>query len=576
MNKYYQNELDNLRDLATEFSNAYPTIAPQLNAASVDPDVERILEGVAFLTGKIRQKIDDEFPEFSQGLLKHIFPHYLRPLPSATIVEFTPTPILKNKLDIPKGAYLDSEPVDDVKCRFRTTYDLDVWPVAVTGAKISETSTGKQAIDVKIETRGIDISKWNTDSLKIHLAGDYSGASDLYYILLNFLHSIEISNGSDKNSVLATDAKVTALGFDDEDALLEYPSNAFPAYRLIQEFFLLREKFLFIELKNLSKYTTQITGNCLTLRFNLNEIPIRIPRINEKRFVLNATPAVNLFEHDAESILNDHKRSEYRIRPLRDPGNNYHIYSINSVIGTDRKTARKNEYKELGLSDPDRNSDAVYQVSYRQGDTENKTNAYLSFSYPPEYQMGEQETVLIGMTCSNGNIPSNLRLGDICKRTKCTPELVEFKNIMQPSDSQRIPSGKSMLWRLLSHLSLNYLSLAEVDNFKALLGLYIFTSGAGNKQEAINRKCIEGVVDIKVAPCDRLVSGIPMRGQAINVHVNSKSYSCSGDMYLFGMLLDYLFGSFASLNSFTEFTMTDSVSDVVFKWAPRTGDRPLI
>jgi len=182
MNKYYQNELDSLRDLAAEFSKAYPTIAPQLNAASVDPDVERILEGVAFLTAKIRQKIDDEFPEFSQGLLKHIFPHYLRPLPSATIVEFTPTPILKNKLAIPKGAYLDSEPVDDVQCRFRTTYDLDVWPVVVTGAKISETSTGKKAIDVVLETKGIDVSKWDSDSLKRDTAGDSSGASDLYCV----------------------------------------------------------------------------------------------------------------------------------------------------------------------------------------------------------------------------------------------------------------------------------------------------------------------------------------------------------------------------------------------------------
>jgi len=576
MNKYYQNELDNLRDLAAEFSQAYPTIAPQLNAASSDPDVERILEGVAFLTAKIRQKIDDEFPEFSQGLLKHIFPHYLRPLPSATIIEFSPRNILKNKLTIPMGTYLDSEPVDGINCRFRTTYDLDVWPIQVKSAKLSETSTGLKAIDIAFDVNGIDVSQWDGDSLKIHLAGDYLGAANLYYILLNCLDSIEVSTDRSSEPVIAHDTQVRAMGFDNKDALLDYPSNAFPAYRLIQEYFLMKEKFLFIELVNIRRYIKKLSGNSFTIRFYLNETAKQLPRVNAERFVLNATPAVNLFSHDAESVINDHKRSEYRIRPLRDSGNQYQIYSIDSVIGADRKTAVKNEYKELGLSDPERNMDAVYQVSYRQGDTESKTEAYLSFSYPPDYKVGNQETVLIKLTCSNGDHPSRLRLGDISKRTSSTSELVEFKNILQPSDSQKIPNGSSMLWRLLSHLSLNYLSLADTDNFKALLGLYIFSSSAGNKREVANRKNIDGVVAVNVEPCDRLVNGISMRGQSIIVELNPANYACKGDMYLFGMLLDYLFGSFSSLNSFTEFSMKDSASDEVYTWPIRVGDRPLI
>ena len=121
MNKYFLNELDSLKEIAEEFSQANPTLAPLLSQPSADPDVERILEGVAFLTAGIRQKIDDDFPEFSQGLLNQIFPHYLRPIPSATIMEFTPTPILKNTLNTPAGTYLDSVEIDGVRCRYKTT-----------------------------------------------------------------------------------------------------------------------------------------------------------------------------------------------------------------------------------------------------------------------------------------------------------------------------------------------------------------------------------------------------------------------------------------------------------------------
>jgi len=139
-----------------------------------------------------------------------------------------------------------------------------------------------------------------------------------------------------------------------------------------------------------------------------------------------------------------------------------------------------------------------------------------------------------------------------------------------------VPTGSSMLWRLLSHLSLNYLSLADTDNLKALLGLYIFSSNTGNRLEIANRKRIEGVLKISVKPCDELLQGIPMRGQKINVRVNPANFAGLGDMYLFGVLLDRLFASFASINCFTRFSLTDDATEEKYYWPARIGDRPLI
>jgi type VI secretion system protein ImpG len=576
MNRYFQNELDNLREQATAFARAYPTLAPQLATAGADPDVERILEGVAFLTAQIRQKIDDDFPEFAQGLLRQIFPHYLRPLPCSTIVQFTPKPTMKSRTRIPAGTYLDSQPVEGVNCRFRTTFDIDMWPLSLSAVKLGETSTGRKSIDLAFDLKGMDIAAWDSDSLKLHLSGDLHGASDLYFILLNSVERIGI-HGSDENAeISADDVVILPIGFNPDESLLEYPSNSFPSYRLVQEYFLMKEKFLFVDIRNIRRYTRRLSGGRFVLRFYLKEGMVRIPRISTARFVLHATPAINLFEHDAESILNDHRRSEYRVRPLRNTGERYTIYSVDSVIGQNRRSAVKQGYREIGLADPERNSEPVYSVSQKQTGAESGAETWLSFSYPPDFALDNQETLIIRLTCSNGALPAQLRPGDISKPTSSTPETTEFSNILQPSEYQYIASGSSMLWRLLSHLSLNYLSLADTDNFKALLGLYLQSGVAGNKQEVANRKRIDGVSRITVTPCDRLLRGMPVRGQAINVQVNPGNFASRGDMYLFGTLLDYLFASFASLNSFTEFSMTDEASDETYTWKPRTGDRPLI
>ncbi|PCJ86090.1 MAG: type VI secretion system baseplate subunit TssF [Thiotrichaceae bacterium] len=574
MNKYYQNELEKLREQAVEFSQAYPTIAPQLAQASTDPDVERILEGVAFLSAQIRQKIDDDFPEFSQGLLKQIFPHYLRPFPSATIIQFLPKDIMKNKVHVPKGTFIDSVEVDGISCRFSTAFDMDVWPLEVSNVRQNESSVGKKSIEIDFSMKGLTVSQMNDESMRIHLGGDYVGAVELFYLLMNCVESVDIQQAGGQN-VVADKIKIEAVGFEADQGLVDFPGNSFPAYRLIQEYFILKEKFLFIELKNIRQYFKSISSGAFTLKFLLDDSVTALPRLGKERFMLHATPAVNLFKRDAESMLNDHKRNEYRVRPLRDVDNNFQIYSVDKVSGHNRRSGSQTSYREIGLANPDLNSEPVYQLNHRQVENDG-TQVFVSFSYPQEYTLSNQETLAIELTCSNGTHPSKLKPGDISKSTSSTSDLMTFSNILQPSDHQNVPTGSSMLWRLLSHLSLNYLSLADTDNLKALLGLYIFSSNTGNTLEVANRKRIEGVSSVTVEACDRLISGLPMRGQSIKVRVNPANYAGMGDMYLFGVLLDRLFASFASINCFTEFSMTDEASEETFTWPIRIGDRPLI
>jgi len=217
-----------------------------------------------------------------------------------------------------------------------------------------------------------------------------------------------------------------------------------------------------------------------------------LPRLSNERFILFATPAINLFKRDAESMLNDHKRNEYKLRPLRNQKNNYQIYSVDKVVGQSRRSGTTTSYNDIGLANPDLNSKPVYQLSHREVENEG-SQVFISFSYPQDFNITNQETLVIELTCSNGEHPSKLKPGEISKPTSSTSELMTFSNIIKPSEHQNVPAGSSMLWRLLSHLSLNYLSLADTENLKALLGLYIFSGNTGNALEIANRKRVEGV-----------------------------------------------------------------------------------
>jgi type VI secretion system protein ImpG len=229
----------------------------------------------------------------------------------------------------------------------------------------------------------------------------------------------------------------------------------------------------------------------------------------------------------------------------------------------------------MGLFNPDDNTSPVYQIYTRAGES-GEVSSYISFSYPRDYPLGNKESIQVELTCTNGEHPAKLKAGDITKKTSSTSELVDFANIIAPSENQEVPTGQSVLWRLLSHLAINYLSLADPDNLKSLLELYMFSGHSGSKQEVANRKRINGISAVSVIACDRLVEGIPMRGQEVQVTVDSANFTSIGDMYLFGMLLDRLMASFASLNCFTEFSLVDSNTDEVYRWPIRAGDRPLI
>src|SRR3954469_4981258 len=91
--RYYNLELQHLREMGAEFALQFPKIAARLgmNGLEVaDPYVERLLEGVGFLGGRFQIKLDAVCPRFTEARLETIYPHYLAPTPSMLVAQFQP------------------------------------------------------------------------------------------------------------------------------------------------------------------------------------------------------------------------------------------------------------------------------------------------------------------------------------------------------------------------------------------------------------------------------------------------------------------------------------------------------
>ncbi len=571
--EYYKKALTGLREEAAVFARANPALAPHLAGPSPDPDVERLLEGVAYLTGNIHQKLDEDFPEFAQGIMQLAFPHYLRPLPSATIIQFTPKNILKGKLTIPAGTCIDSIPVEGSKCRFRTCFEVEALPLSITDATLVDSGSSRKRIEISFNLSGVSVSEWTSDKLRFHIHGEFSGASNLFMALQHYLDKVFIETPSGRYDI-EPDQLVPA-GMSAEEGLVPYPGNSFPAYRLIQEYYLLKEKFLFFDLHGINEWKKKLGSGQFKLIFECRDMPFVLPRITSDWFVLHATPAINLFEHEAEPTAITHRQSEVQIRPSRSKGENTQVYEIKSVTGHNRKQARTTDYKPLGMFDPAEQSAPVYQTTFRPSESGRINEPYLTISYPEDYDIPDQETIIAQLTCSNGSLPAGLRPGDICKATSSTSELVEFKNITPATDCYQMPTGKNVLWRLLSHLSLNFLSLADTENLKALLTLYIFGGGKNRNEEMADRRRIDSISGLTVTTEDRFVSGLIMRGQAINITARLDHFACHGDFYLFGTLLNQLLASFSTINCYTRLILKDEASGEEFTWPAMLGGRPL-
>lgn len=598
---YYEQELSYLRALGQEFGQAYPKVAGRLLLEAgkcEDPHVERLIQAVAFLTARVQRKLDDEFPEITDALLGLLYPHYLAPIPSMSIAQFVLDPEqgkVTSGYTIPRHTQLFSRPVDGVQCRFRTAYPVTLWPIEIASARIESEDIplwGKQVKSVlRLQlhcTGGTTFQELQLETMRIYLQGESQITYGLYEVLLNQVKGVRMRGvggkdaGSLRDIVLPPDT-IQAVGFETDEGMLPYPSQAQLGYRLLHEYFTFPQKFLFVDIIGFQQACRGTMGTRLDLLIGLEEVPRLASAIGPEHFRLGCTPVVNLFEQVAEPIRLDHTQMEYRVVPdVRRP-NAHEVYRINTVSVTDTHGDQVRPIQPIYSLNhrhaQDRQAEywhAARRTSTRKDDP--GTDLYLSL-VDVDLQLTESpgDTLVVDVTCTNRDLPGRLRLDDgrgDFELEEAAP-VARIKALVKPTPTVRPPLSAANQWRLISHLSLNYLSLTESpEALQEILRLYDFSDSSGVRQQ------IEGITEVSSKRVVRRPTSMGWhgfcRGLEVTLVLDEDKYVGSG-VFLFATVLERFFGLYANLNSFTQLTVKTRQREKALKqWPPRAGEQILL
>lgn len=571
-NRFYATELARLRANSLEFAQANPAVAPMLGSVSTDPDVERLLEGVAFLNGLTRQKLDDEFPEIVQELASILVPQFLRPLPASTMIAFTPKAKLSEAATIAEGTEIASIPLEGVSCRFRTTAALEIHPVALETATTERLSDGTHALRLQFlateDAQGLILP----ERLRLFLAGEHADAANLFMLLGSQIKSMRAFDQGGNSVSLSPELALP--GF--EESLLPYPDNAFPAFSWVQELLFLPQKFLFVEFSDLHKGRGLLKGERFRIEIIFQRSNFAVPQVTARSFALNVTPAVNLFSVEAEPINLNHEISEYLILPYGSQRRYYQIYSIDAVSGYVQGGAEPKRYVPFSLLTHSRQeAQASYRTSMRPAMVGDTIDTYLSVVYDPDEEP-TNETLSLRLTCTNRNLPESLKLGDVSHPTSSSPERFAFRNITPVTAAIDPPHGEKLLWDVISHTTLNLLSLSSIETLRAMLRLYNSTCSYDSGVRSANERQIDGLLDLTITREMRLVRGTMMQGQHVVLSCEEKNWPSPGAMYLWGCVLDRFLACYAGINSYTRFEIHDKNTGTTFKWPMRMGRKPVL
>jgi type VI secretion system protein ImpG len=595
---YYQRELAYLRFRGAEFARRYPKVANRLDyggGESPDPHVERLIESFAFLTGRLQRNIDSEFPEIPTALLSVLYPHLVAPVPSMAIAHFSVDAAQARAAQgflIPRHTAVFAETAgpqrDRLTCRFRTGYPVTLWPIEIGAADLAPADDYDfldampevaAVLRLKLQCQG----QWSfadvvPPSLRFFIRAEPGIAGAIYELLFNELIGIAVMPEGKKTpgARLPTEA-LEPVGFALDDGLLPYPGNVHLGYRLIQEYFVFPEKFHFFDLTRLPPLGPH---KAVDLLFLLRTSPQRRLGINRRSFTLGATPIVNLFPKTTEPIRIDQTKTEYLLVPDNRWERSTEIHSILKVSATSDVVDDSRTFQPYFSYDhhSSMSGQTAFWIARRQPTGRADmlgTEMLLSFldldfapTRPPS------QTVFAHTLATNRGIAEH-----IAPETRLEIEIDApvsgIACLAKPTRQITPPFAGDTLWRLISHLSVNQLSLGQGEAglvaLREILRLYAGIDGGTVEKQ------IQGLRSLASRPVVRRIGQEGWRGFCRGVEVElgvDETLYVGASAFVLSAVLSRFFGLYGAATSFTQLVLKSAQRDGVWKtWPPLAGER---
>ncbi|ETS31479.1 type VI secretion protein [Photorhabdus temperata] len=612
LEKYFREELDYLRQLGKQAAIEHPHLASFLSEQGSDPDVERLLEGFAFLAGNLRAKIDDQFPELTHGLLHMLWPNYLRPTPSMTIIQYTPDEsTVTQATQVKRGTQIQScqlandddeddknifssstdpnKAEKDNRCTFTLCRDVWLFPMSIKDISVNNSNEqGVIGLNFTSKTE-LSLQGLQLDKLRFYLSGDGYSSTQLYFWLSYYLEDAKLIVGD--TIISLPDFDVVPVGFNREDALLPYPKNSYMGYRILQEYFCFSEGFLFFDITGFPKLPTDLKASDFTLNLYFSEaIPPEV-KIRQDTFRLHCVPAINLFPMDSEAIRLDGSQAEYPLRASYSHPDRYDIFSIDKVEsnllnldGKPNRTGGERVYVPFEsfhhqIEHESELNTRYFRIRVKESPFRKGLEHYLSFVRGDASQLlklESNENVSVKLTCTNRELPLQLRVGDINYPSLGSPSFASFRNITRPSvPLYPLMSGKYH-WSLISNMSLNYMTLLDKDALKQVLSTYDLPSIHNRQSSRSSQKRLDAIERLETQPIDRLFKGLPVRGLESTLYIRQQAFSSEGELYLFCNILSRFFALYASVNSFHMLKVINLDNQECYEWPEQIGQHALM
>ncbi len=615
---YYNNELAHVREMGAEFAREFPKVAARLGMEGVevaDPYVERLLEGFAFISARVQLKIDAEFPRFTQHLLEILFPQYLAPMPSCMIVELQPDPgdpALLTGFALPRGASIRSiiPRGEQTACEFRTAHALKLWPLRVAAARYFTYANDLPlgALGLTSQVRGgariklamaceTPFSALKCDELSFYIAGAEDVASSLHELAVGHPVGALVMSTDSPPRVLARlpASAIRADGFDDDQALLPYDRRSFQGYRLLREYFALPQRFRYVKVSGLAQAWAGLDSREaeLVLLFARGD-PSLEPVIDESHFALHTTPVVNAFRRRADRVHLSEGRFEHHLVVDRARPMDFEVLAIHDLRGlTDDGSGDvdlRPFYGDLvhhdsvgakGFYTMRREPRMLSERQRRQGTRSGYIGTEIFLAVVDEreapYPLALKQ-LAADVLATNRDLPLLLPIGSLNALTLDeTAPVLGLKVHKAPTRPRATVAEGDYAWRLLSHLSLNYLSLLDGNRdgaaaaaLRELLVLY------ADMAEPASRRQAESVSRVSARPVIRRmpVAG-PIafgRGLDIDLTLDESAFGGAGG-FILGTVLERLLARHVSINSFTQVRLLSESRGEVARWPARSGSR---
>lgn len=577
---YYKRELGYLRDQGSDFARRYPKVASGLalhGAESLDPHTERLIESVAFLAARVHQDLDREFPQVASALLDNLCPSLIQPIPSMSVAQFQLDPSqgkVTAGFNVPRHTAVYASASNGQQCRFRTAWHTVLWPVTVVKAVLEGgASTLRLTVECSADT---DFSELEMDTLRIHLQGDWMTTMPLYEFLVADVVSVTLTPEGESARFLPPNSW-REVGYAEDENVLPLPSNAQPAYGLMQEYFAFPRKFHFFDLCNLRAFA----GKCkrFEIRLTMDQPARGLVEVSEEHFQLGCTPIVNLFPRTSEPILVDQRHYEHRLVGDRQRESSTEVHSILSVTASDPNAERPMlvpSFAALGHTRTDATS--CFWSSRREHSLRKDisgTDVFLSFvdqSNAPALPV--QPVVYANLLCTNRRlaeqVPSNARM--VAEGISATAAV---HCLYEPTSQRNPPLGSETLWRLVSLLTLNHQSLVDgstgADQLREMLSLFASDSTRDHEQ-------IRGIKGLKARSVTGRIGQDAWRGYCRGTEVAlefDEEAFVGGSRLLMSAALARFFAMYTSVNSFVQLRVYRG--DEIWKqWEPMSGRQLVI